>query len=276
MPEAAEINFPSEYLTALDELFVQESAYSQFMVQGAEFVDKRTVLVPEIVFPGEVKGTRAYNRFSSEDTVKTVHTPYTLDKDREKVFYIDAVDNIDSANLLAMEAMRQWTRMYFVPEYDNYFAANVLAKAQTKGTATITKENIVEELRKARTQMRNAGFKVADVWMTNAAQYALEDAIDRQFAGESEINDIVGKYDEFIIHTPGDDVMGGMDFFVIGGGQNTIKSVMKRAAQYTFAPGQHTEGDGYLYQNRWVYGNIAKKNKVAGIYANKAEVASWE
>lgn len=269
-----EVNFPTEYLTALDELFVQESVYSQFMVQGAEFANNKTVMIPEIVFNGDNKGTRAYNRFATEDTLKVVYTPYELDKDREKVFYIDAVDNTDTANLLAANAMREWTKQYFVPEYDQAFAASVLAKAGTKATATITKENVLEELRKAATQMKNQGFKTYDIWMTNAAKYALEDAINREFAGESVITDVVGKYNDFIIHNPGDDRMGGMDFFVIGGGQDTIKAVMKRAANYAFAPGQHTEGDGYLYQNRWVYGTLARKNKVAGIYTNKHASAS--
>lgn len=266
---ATEVNFPTEYLTALDELFVQESVYSQFFEDGAEFANNKTVMIPEIVFNGDNKGTRAYNRFATEDTLKVVYTPYELEKDREKVIYIDAVDNIDTANLQAANAMRLWTKEYFVPEYDQYFATSVLAKSGTKATETITKENVIEQFRAMRTAMTNAGHTLVDVWVTNAVKYALEDAIQRQFAGESAISDVVGRYNDFIIHCPGDARMGGMDFFGIGGGKDTIKGVMKRAASYAFAPGQHTQGDGFLYQNRWVYGTLGRKNKVAGIYTNK-------
>ena len=50
----------------------------------------------------------------------------------------------------------------------------------------------------------------------------------------------------------------------------TIKTVIKRAVTRVFAPEVNQVSDGYLCQGRWVYGNVALKNKTAGIYASKA------
>lgn len=261
--------FPVKYLEVVDELFTQESAWSDFFVQGAEFVDGKTVKVPEIVFPSNT-GTREYARFANEDPVEVHWQAYELDKDREKTFYFDAITDLDLHHILVDNALSEWTCRFFVPEYDDYFAGKVWAGAQTKATETITSANIKAELRKARTQLFNAGFKSVDLYVTSDVKYALEDAIDRAFGGEDMINDQVIKYNDYFIHETPVDRMAGMDFVAIGGGQETIKAVMKRAATYVFAPGQHTSGDGTLMQNRWVYGTLGRKNKKAGIYANKA------
>ena len=52
----------------------------------------------------------------------------------------------------------------------------------------------------------------------------------------------------------------------------TVKTVPKIASIYYFNPGQHTEGDGYLYQDRslsdtFVFPN-GKDNKIDSIYVD--------
>ena len=34
-------------------------------------------------------------------------------------------------------------------------------------------------------------------------------------------------------------------------------------------PGQHTEGDGWMAQMRWVFGHIALDNKKVALYTHK-------
>lgn len=257
--------FPVEYLTALDKVIELNSFTTKYQVKGAEFANAKTVKVPELVFDG---GTVDYDRFETEGSVEQKYTAYELDKDRQKAFYIDAVEDIDDGHVRTTNAVSEFERLFLVPELDKYFFANVGTKAKTKATETITAENVKAEIRKAETQMVNNGFAAADLYMTTAALHALEDSIDRQFAGEGVITDVVGKYNMFDIHRVPDERLAGLDFAVIAPG--TVRNIIKRACNYLFQPGQHTHGDGWLCQMRWVYGNIVRKNQAAGLYVNKA------
>lgn len=255
--------YPVQYLTAIDAAVEMSSFTTKYQVEGAEFVRGKTIMVPEIHFDG---GTVPYNRFQTESEIKTTYTPYELECDREKSFYIDAIDDIDDVHIRSTNAITEFERLYLVPELDTYFFANVGLKAKTKATTKLSKTNIKAELRKARFQMIQNGFSSADLYMTCDALALLEDAIDRQFAGEGAINDTVGSYNMFRIYTVPDDRLAGLDFAVIADG--CIKNVMKRAATYLFQPGNHTGGDGWIAQLRWVYGNLSHNNKRGGLYVN--------
>lgn len=261
--------FPVKYLNVLDTVYEQESFAAKYEVAGAEFVGAKTVKVPELTLDG---GTAAYNRFDSSDNGAELHYEvYTLDKDREKQFYIDAVENEDENGLRQANVAKEFYRLKFVPEIDVNFFNTVKAKAKTVASANLSSSNIKGELRKARKQMNEAGIRRADLYMTSDALGYLEDAIDRQFAGEGNITDMVGSYNIFDVYEVPSDRMPGIDFAVVGqnaAGDNAIRHIMKRAAAYVFAPGQHTKGDGFLNQFRWVYGCVAWKNKNGALYVN--------
>ncbi|MEG2532905.1 MAG: hypothetical protein RSB04_07840 [Gordonibacter sp.] len=257
--------FPIEYLEALDKVIELGSFTTKYQAKGAEFATAKTIKVPELVFDS---GTVDYARFKSEGKVEMVYTTYELEKDKEKTFYIDAVEDINDGHIRSTNAVSEFQRLFLVPELDKYFFGNVGTKAKTKATAKLTVANIKGELRKARTQMVNNGFGAADLYMTADVLALLEDAIDRQFAGEGSITDEVGHYNMFTIYMAPNERLSGLDFAVIAPG--SIRNVVKRAANYLFPAGTHTQGDGWLAQMRWVYGNIAYKNKTAGMYVNKA------
>ncbi|SEP05703.1 hypothetical protein SAMN02910314_02032, partial [Denitrobacterium detoxificans] len=158
------------------------------------------------------------------------------------------------------------------PFVDKDFFTVAKTKAKTKGTETLTAANIKDEIRKARTQFTQAGLMGGNLYMSSAALGLLEDATDRQWSNDSSISDAIGSYDGFQVFEVPDELLQA-DFTVISGGTNTIRYITKRAALYTFAPGQHTNGDGWMAQLRWIYGSIVRNNKVAGIYTNKAAAA---
>ena len=259
--------FPVEYLTVIDEVIEQGSFTSKYNVAGAEFANAKPVMVPEISFDG---GTEDYQRFKSEGKSELTYEPYTLDYDREKTFYVDAIDDVDEAHLRVLNQVSQFERVYLVPEIDKNFFAHVAKKAKTTGTAALTAGNIKAELRKARNQMVQAGFARADLYVSADTLGCLEDAINREFAGEGVITDMVGAYNIFDVYMVPDERLGGLDFAVIANNPEVVRHVVKRAAHFFFAPGEHTTGDGYLDQLRWVYGDVTRKNKTAGLYAHKA------
>lgn len=261
-------DFPVEYLEALDEVLMGATYASKYQVTGAEFVNARQVKVPEIDFGASPEPT-AYSRFKTESDVTIKRTVYTLDNDKEKAFYLDALDTIDEAAIDATKVVSEYERMVLAPYIDKDFFKGVAAKAGTKATETLTTANIKQELRKVRTKFMQSGLSGGDLYMTSTALGLLEDATDRQWSNDTSITDTVGSYDGFTIYEVPDDVLQA-DFTAITGGQSTVRYITKRAVNYMFAPGQHTSGDGWLTQMRWVYGLIALKNKTVGIYTSKA------
>lgn len=263
--------YPVEYLSAIDEALVQATYASRYGVGAAEFVSGKQVSVPDYDF-GDSANPVAYDRFATESSVTVSRTVYTLANDVEKVFYVDAADAIDEAAASATQIVAEYQRAILAPYVDADFFAAALAKAKATGTTTLTADNIKEAIRAARTQFVEAGLNGGDLFMTPTALGLLEDATNRQYSNETSITDTMGSYDGFSIFAVPDATLGA-DFIAISGGTRTIRYIVKRAVTYAFAPGQHTSGDGWLTQMRWIFGSIVRKNKVAGIYANKAATA---
>lgn len=260
--------FPTEFATALDEVLVGATFAGKYNVQGAEFTSGRQVSIPDISF-GDDPNPQAYNRFRTESNATLNRTVYTLDHDVEKSFYVDAVDAIDEASASITNVVSQYERTILAPYIDAEFFKAVALKAKTKATETLTTANIKSEIRNARTQFVQAGLVGGDLYMTSAALGLLEDATDRQWSNDTSITDTVGSYDGFAIYEVPDSVLG-VDICAVSGGLQTVRYITKRAQTYLFAPGQHTTGDGWLAQMRWVFGTVVLKNKVPGIYTNKA------
>ncbi len=259
--------FPTVFLNELDQLLLHGTYAGRYTVQGAEFVGNRTVNVPEITFPDAA--VNDYDRFRTENNVKLEYTPYTLGYDKEAVFYVDAVDDRDTAALLSTNTVAEYEREIFGPYIDVQFFRFLAQKAATKATTALTKDNIKGEIRKARTQFFEAGLEGGELYMTSEAKGLLEDATGRQWANEGAINDVIGVYDGFqVIEVPAATL--GADFIAVAGGQGTVRHIVKRAVSYLWAPGTHTNGDGWMAQLRWVFGDIVRKNRRVGIYCNAA------
>lgn len=266
--------FPEEYKQVLDEVIEQESFTTPFQEQGAEFVSARTVKVPEMVFDG---GTDDYDRFVTKGEAAIKYTSYKLDKDRQKSFYNDALDVIDQPLLGMTNIASQFERTLLVPEIDTYFFGKAKNAAKTKATTNLTAANIKAELRNARTQIKQAGYSTACLYMSSEALACLEDSLDREFSGEGVITDTVGTYNFFEIFELPDERIGDADFIAIGKSADKnlkpIRFVWKRAVTKYINAAINQNGDGDELQMRWVYGTIALKNKAAGIYMNKGAKA---
>lgn len=257
--------FPTIFLNELDQVLLHETYAGRYTVQGAEFINNRTVNVPEITFPNAA--VNDYDRFQSENNVKLEYTPYTLSYDKEGVFYVDAVDDRDTAALLSTHTVAEYQRTVFGPYVDVQFFRFAAQKAKTKATTALTTANIKGEIRKARTQFFEAGLEGGELYVTSEVKGLLEDATQRQWGNDGSIYDVIGIYDGFsVIEVPAATL--GCDFLAIAGGQSTIRHILKRAVSYLWAPGSHTNGDGWMAQLRWVFGDIVRNNRRVGIYCN--------
>lgn len=260
--------FPTEYLDAIDEVLAGATYAGRYNVAGAEFVRGRQVSVPDISF-GASPDPVAYDRFSTESPVTIGRTVYTLDHDVQKVFYVDAEEAADEPAVAMTQVVSEYERTVFAPYIDKDFFAKAVAAAGGTSSVSPTKANVLSEIRKARSQFNNAGLSGGELYVTSDVLSALEEAVPREWSNESSITDAVGSYDGLQVFEVPTATLG-CRMLAISGGLKTIRYVTKRAASYSFAPGQHTQGDGWLNQFRWVFGTLVWKNKKPGIWVNKA------
>jgi len=75
-------------------------------------------------------------------------------------------------------------------------------------------------------------------------------------------------YDDGAVATP--DALPINYQFVVN---QAVIPVVKENSVYLFAPGQHTEGDGYLYQNRLYHDLFVRKSMEDGIVTSLAPKA---
>lgn len=263
--------FPDEYLDAIDEVLAGATYASAYNVQGAEFANGRQVSVPDISF-GESPDPVVYDRFrSGEASVVVNRTVYTLGHDVQKTFYVDAVDAGDDPAASQTTSISEYERTVFAPYIDKDFFSVAAKQAKATATETLTKDAIKPAIRAALNQFTDAGLAGGSLYVTSDVRGMLEDATNREWTNETSVTHAVGNWDGLDVFAVPTALLGtGMNFIAISGGTNTIRYVTKRAASYLFAPGQHTEGDGYLAQLRWVFGTIVRKNRKPGIYASKA------
>lgn len=258
--------FPFPFLTELDQVLLHGTYSGRYFVQGAEFVANRTVRVPEITFDDTV-GVHDYDRFKSEGNINLNWRTYELGYDKEQTFYIDAVDDRDTAGMMTTNAIAEWLRLVFNPYVDQQFFRSACFNAGTQTTVALTVGNIKGELRKVRKKFLAHGLTAGDLYMTSEAKALLEDATNRQWASDANIGDVIGVYDGFnIIEAPKDVI--GCDFLAIANGTQTIRHIVKRAVSYLWEPGAHTQGDGWMAQMRWVFGDIVRQNRKVALYAN--------
>ncbi len=260
--------YPEVFAKTLDEVLTTSSFAARYSDAAAEFVNAKTVNVPDISFASDA--VNDYDGFKTTNDVTLSYTSYTLDHDKQASFNIDAIQDIDTTSVLSTQAASEYQRTVFIPAVDKDFFKVAAAKAKTTATEALTKENIKQQIRKARSQFTEAGLVGGDLYMSSTALACLEDAVERQFSNDTNITDTVGSYDGFTVFEVPQALLGeNVDFIVVSGGNKTLRYIVKRAVAYLFAPGTHPNGDCWLSQFRWVYGTIVKKNKQAGIYVNK-------
>lgn len=260
--------FPESFSTAIDEVLAGATYASKYNVQGAEFVSGRTVNVPDIDF-GNLTEPDDYDRFATEHGVTLNYTPYKLDNDKQMQFYVDATEDIDNAAILTASEVGEFERTILAPYIDKGFFGTAVKRAGTsKVEASIA--DIKASIRAMRSAFTEKGLAGGELYCTSDVVAALENAVNREFSNDTTITDTVGNYDGFNIYEVPSALLGANTNFIgISGGLKTIRYITKRAANYTFAPGTHTKGDGWLTQLRWIYGTIVYNNKRPGIYLNK-------
>lgn len=252
-------------------------------------------------------GLQAHTRGKGFNSGKVTdeNTIYTMGQDRDVEFYLDRQDVDETNNELAMANISNvFITEHVQPELDSYRFSKLatlfdnIDASDTEGTLlakshkveeTLDTSNVYSQLKSGIGKVRKYGTQNLVAYVSSEVMDALERSkeftrnITNQNVGttalESRITSIDGvqlievyepnrfmtKYDYTDGAKPAEDAKS-INFLVVA--KPAVISIVKENAVFLFAPGQHTEGDGYLYQNRLYHDLFVKKHKRDGIYVS--------
>ena len=247
--------------------------------------------------------TKGYN----EGTVTDDEDTYTMGQDRDIEFFVDKQDVDETHQELAMANIsNSFITEHVQPELDAYrFSTMVkntadfdaLKATETKHqlSETITKDNAYSALKAAILPIRKYNPANITGFVSSATMDALERSsefnrqITNQNVGltalESRVTSIDGV--QLVEVWDSNRFMSNYDYtdgavatadaqqinylFTV---KQAVIPVVKENSVYLFAPGEHTEGDGYLYQNRLYHDLFVLKSKQDALMSSLAPAAS--
>lgn len=278
------INHAEVWQPELLEIMNQNALCSPFITTNVRWLDAKTFHFTSM----STSGFKSHDRNGgwNRGTFKQTDHPYTVTHDRDIEFLVDRAD-VDESNATAsiQNIAHTFTETQSAPEKDALFFSKTAEKAKTlegyhseTPAAQWTPANVFGKLKtilasgKLRRYKNKGLIMYVDSFIMDLLERSTEftrnisvtQVTDGGTGIETRITDIDGVtimevidnetfYDAF-------DFEGAEGGFVPAVGAHkinvlvatplTTKVVPKISSIYHFAPGAHTEGDGYLYQER--------------------------
>lgn len=301
------LNYAAQYEPELLEILVQGTLTSPFITTNVRWLDAKTFHFTQMSVSGYKNHSRngGWNRGEFNQT----DVPFTLTHDRDVEFLVDKAD-VDETNQTAsiQNISRTFEQTQVAPEVDALFFSRIATKAKelegyhsSTKTSDYTAENVFPKLKtmlgagKLRRYKANGSLimyvrgEIMDLLEQSTAfvrKIEMTQIAEGGAGLETRVTDIDGVpvmevidderfYDTFSWEpeTGGFEAAAGAHKInVLIASLQTCKTVPKINSVYFFAPGAHTEGDGYLYQRRdlsdtFVFPN-GKDNKIDSIYVD--------
>ena len=306
------LNYAEQWSKELIKILIQGSLTSPFITQNVKWLDAKTFHFTQMSTSGYKNHSRngGWNRGEYNQT----DVPFTVTHDRDVEFLVDKAD-VDETNATAsiQNISRTFERTQVVPETDALFFSKIAAKAQaTDGyhSETAAEEYTVEntysklkailgkgKLRRYKATGSLIMYVSSQIMdnLENSKEFTRKIEMTQIAEGgigiETRVTDIDGVpvmevidderfYDKFNWASEKggfEPAEGAHKINVLVACLQTCKTVPKINSIYYFAPGSHTQGDGYLYQNRslsdtFVFPN-GKDGKVDSIFVDTDTVA---
>lgn len=288
------INYAEQYAQALDQVITQATLTNALETPNVNWMGAATFHVPNL----SVTGYKDHSRnggFNRGDATVT-HEPYTLSFDRDVEFFVDKMD-VDESNQAASAA--NLTRVFLQenagPEVDAYRFSKLATKAISEGNnteETVDVTSVYQRLKSDILKVRKYGPSNLIAYLSSEAMDALERSeefgrnINVQGEGtaiETRVTSLDGvqlvevwDVDRFSTEhdfTTGFSATGqNINWIIVHKGSVIAKT--KLNSIYLFEPGNHTQGDGYLYQNRMYHDLFVMKNKADGVILSAEAPAS--
>lgn len=301
------LNYAEQWSPELLEILIQGTLTSPFITQNVRWLDAKTFHFTQMSTSGYKNHKRngGWNRGEFNQT----DVPFTVTHDRDVEFLVDKAD-VDETNATAsiQNISRTFEQTQAVPETDALFFSKVATKAKElegyhseTAIGDFTVENTFSKLKsmlaagklrryKARgTLIMYVRSEIMDN-LENSKEFTRKIEMTQIAEGglgiETRVTDIDGVpvmevidderfYDAFNWEPANggfEPANGAHKLNVLIACGETCKTVPKINSIYYFAPGAHTVGDGYLYQNRafsdtFVFPN-GRDGKVDSIYVD--------
>ncbi len=302
------VNYAERWEPDLLEIFMQESLISPFVTNNVRFLENgKTFHFTQMSTTGFKSHSR--NGGWNKGTFKQNDVPFTLSHDRDVSFLVDKADVSESnATASIQNIAKVFTRTQSVPEKNALFfskcatlAATLEGYNSTSALSDWTKANVLTKLKaiigagKLRRYKAQGALivyvrsEIMDL-LEMSSEIAKSIEMTQIAEGGAGIETRVAKIDAVPIFEVIDDECfynkfnfdgenGGFELAedskhinVLVASPLTTKFVPKISSIYYFNPGSHTEGDGYLYQERELCDVFTlpngKDNKVDSLYAD--------
>ena len=152
----AVIDYAVKYSNIVDERFKAEAKSEGFVNNNYSFVGAKTVKVYNISTAkmNDYARNGGLSRYGTPEDLDAGTQEMTMTQDRSFTFVIDKMDNEETnGELEAGKALARQLREVVVPEIDTYRFNIIGAKAGEKASATLTSENIYDEILKGTAHM---------------------------------------------------------------------------------------------------------------------------
>ena len=299
------INYAEKYEPKVLEVLLQNALTSPFVTTKFNFNGHKTVHITSNTTSGYKNHNLAggFNRGTWDQN----DIDFTIDHDRDIEFYVDK-EVVDETNQTASiwNISSNFEQVHAAPEVDKLFFQRVCQAANKNGlltstdATTITKDNVLTYIKKNLTKGKLRRYKQRQsllAYLPSELMDALEMStevtksiniqkinISEQVGGIEtrvafvdnvpliEIIDDERFYDSFNFDDGAVPAEGSHKINMLVACLETCFTVKKVTSIYFFAPGQHTGGDGYLYQNRSKFDTFVKpnglNNKVDSIFVD--------
>lgn len=286
------VNYATKYESTLDQVLKQNALTTELETPNVNWLGAKSFQVSTVSTSGFKPHKR--NKGYNEGSVKNDREIYTLDFDRDIEFFVDTAD-VDESNqdLSAANVTKTFLTEHAIPEMDSYrFSklATIAKKSEkTHKEEEVSKANVFDRLKDSILPVRKYGAGNILTYVSSEVMDALERSesfnrkIEVQNIGPSSIETritsidgvkLVEVWDTDRFHTvfdftdgfkPGTDA-SAINFLTVA--KPNVIAKAKIESIYFFAPGQHTEGDGFLYQNRMYHDLFVLKNKADGVFVS--------
>ena len=300
-------NYAQVWNSELLEILMQGTITSPFITSNVKWVGARTFHFTQMSTSGykNHKRTGGWNA----GTYAQTDVPFTVEHDRDIEFLVDKAD-VDETNATAsaQNISRTFEQTQVAPETDALFFSRVAQKAQatadyssSTAISAYTKANVYGKLKDILAKGKLRRYRARGsliMYVTSCIMDLLEQSTEftrnielTQIAEgglgiETRVTEIDGVpimevvdderfYDNFNWEPENggfEPATGAHKINVLVACGETCKTVPKISSIYFFAPGSHTKGDGYLYQNRslsdtFVFPN-GKDGKVDSVFVD--------
>lgn len=287
-------NYVQTFLTQLQQKYTRELTSYALTTESTMFIGTKTVRIPRLDVAGYKNHSRAggWNRQAIGNDFETKELTF----DRDVEFFVDTMD-VDETNqvLSAGNTTNVFETEQAIPELDKYryskIYADYVALGKTPDVTVLTTANALQVFDKLMQNMDEAELPLEGrlLYVTPTTYTLLKQAQDMQRfinvqGNNGMIDRTVRKLDDVtLVQVPSSRMKTVFDFTngaVPGVGAKQINMILihphcviapiKHAAIYLWEPGSHTQGDGYLYQNRKYTDLFLIQRKVDAIQINVA------